>query len=638
MYGWVGVVLRVDLTHGKIEKEALPNEFAEKYLGGIGFNTAKLFNLQQREQDTFSPENVIMFGTGPLAGTLYPGSARLTVTAKSPLSDAFGSTNLGGLFAAEMKYAGYDQIICFGRAEKPVYLWIDDHKVELRDASHLWGTSTWETGMTIRREIGDPELQVLCIGQAGENLVRYASIINPPRGAGGRSGMGAIMGSKNLKAIAVRGTGFVKVARPDEFLHICQESTILGRSEPRYNALRGGGSAMWLDFAANKGVFPAKNYTRSFFPKWSAVSGKRLQPGGEFTVRKRGCFACPVNCSGFFNIKAGEFEHTLGRVPEYGMTVVGVKCDIDNLESILKMQDLCDRYGIDSMSGGYMLSWAMDCYARGILTKEDCEGIPLEWGNYNAVLTLIPKIAERQGYLGDLLAEGEKRAPRKLGRGSEKFMYHIKGLSVPGTDPRADKVFGFSYYTAPRGADHLSANTIWVPGLLRETDLGKELVDKYAKWEAVPSKNTTRSLEGLGETLSLCEDITAVINASGICTRTGGSFELITKALSAATGVDFNQAQLIKTGERIFNIEKAFNSREGLTRTDDNVSIPDKFTKEPLAEGSYEGDVLNLEPVLDEYYRARGWDVGTGLQTRAKLEELDLEFVVTELAKVNAVK
>lgn len=637
VYGWAGTILNVDLTRGKIEKEPIYQEFAEKYLGGIGFNAARLFDLVKPGADALSPENVIMFGVGPLAGTLYPGNTRLTGTAKSPLTDIFGSTNCGGFFGAELKYAGYDQITIFGKSERPLYLLIDDDKVELRDASNIWGKSTWEAGMRIREELRDSEIQVLVIGQAGENLVRFANIISPPRGAAGRTGMGAVMGSKNLKAIAVRGTKRLKIARPEEFFSICKESTILGRTEPRYEYLRGGGSPMWLDLLAPRAAVGARNYTRALFPNWTAVSGEKFRAGGEFTVRKKACFSCPVGCSGFFNIRSGEFEQTFGRTPEYGMTEISIRCDIDKIPPILKMQELLDKYGIDTLSVGHMLSWAMDCYSRGILTKEDCDGLSLEWGNFVATIELIPKIAKREGF-GALLAEGEKRAPQILGRDSEKIMYHVKGMSPPPSDPRSTGLFGFAFYTAPRGGDHLTANTIWVPPLVKGSDLEKELTAKQENWLGIMWERD-RSGEGMGESLKVCEDISAILNAAEVCTRTGGSFELVARALSAATGIDFTVKKLLVIGERIFNIEKAFNSREGLTRKDDNFSVPEKFTVEPVGEGPHKGEVLrDLDRRLDDYYKARGWDAETGLQTRAKLEELGLDQVVQQLEKMNFIK
>jgi aldehyde:ferredoxin oxidoreductase len=635
--GWAGTLLNVDLTLGKIEKEPVSPEFAEKYLGGIGFNSARLFDLVKPGVEALSPENVIMFGVGPLAGTIYPGGARLTITAKSPLTDIFGSANVGGFFGNEMKYAGYDQIAVFGKSEKPVYLWIDNDKVELRDASHLWGLSTGETGLRIKEELGDPGIQVLTIGPAGENLVRFASVINPPRGAAGRTGMGAVMGSKNLKAIAARGTGRLKVARPDEFFNICRESTIYGRTEPRYEVLRRGGSPHWMDSAAATGAAGVRNYTKAVSPNWRAVEGDKFKPGAGYSVRKRSCFSCPIGCSGFFNIKDGEFAQTFGRVPEFGMTFISLSCDFYDISAILKSQDLCDQYGLDSVSTGQVISWALDCYDRGILTRQDSDGLSLEWGNYTAVIELISRIARRKG-LGDLLAEGEKRAPERLGRGSQKLMNSVKGMAPVIEDPRARKIFGLAYYTAPRGADHLSSNSNWVRDLARDSKLGQGVLNPK-RWGPIGSSTKQgNSMVGMGETLTVCENITAIINSAETCTRTVGSLQLLVRALSAATGIEMDEAKALKTGERIFNMEKAFNSREGLTRKDDNFCVPEKFTQEPIGEGPYQGDVLPVEQMLDEYYRVRGWDPETGLQTNAKLKELGLHHLIPELEKVNGVR
>ncbi len=634
-HGWAGMILNVDLTRGKIEKEQLSPEFAQKYLGGIGFNATRLFDLVKPNVDALSPENALIFSVGPLAGTLYPGSSRLTVTAKSPLTDIFGSANIGGHLGAELKYAGYDQITFLGKSEKPVYLWVDDDEVQLRDASHLWGTSTWEVGMRIKEELGDPEVQVLTIGQAGENLVRFANIQNPPRGAAGRAGMGAVMGSKNLKAVVVRGTKLVKVAQPDEFLNVCRESTIVGRDEPRYEALRGGGSPMWLNFLVGMGACGRKNFRKTDFPDWTAVSGERFRAGGEFTVRKRACFSCPVGCSGFFNIRSGEFEGTFGRTPEFGMTMISLFCDFTDVPAILKMETLFDEYGMDVMSAGGIFSWAMDCYSMGILRKEDCDGIPLEWGNHAAIIELIPKIARREGF-GNLLAEGEKRAPQKLGRGSEKFMHHIKGIAPGIQDPRISKLFGLTWRTASRGGDHLAANMTWISDLVRDSDLQREVFGNQVSWGGTRKRD--ESPEGMGKMVKVCEDISAIINSAETCVRTGGSFELVAKALSAATGIDFDVDELLMTGDRIFNVEKAFNAREGLSRKDDDFSAPEKFA-EPIEEGRFEGAVFSdLDKRLDEYYEVRGWDQKTGMPTWEKLIELELGHVAQELKKANAIR
>lgn len=626
-YGWVGTILNIDLTEGKIEKEPLSPTFARKYLGASGFNSAKLFELVKPEVDALSSENVLMFGVGTLTGTLALGSARLTVTAKSPLTDIFGDSSMGGHWSTELKFAGYDQLVFFGKADHPVYLWIDDGKVELRDASHLWGKSTWDTARVIKEEIGDPFIQVVCIGPAGENLVRFANIICPTKHAAGRAGMGAVMGSKNLKGIAVRGLMGVATARPDEFLQTCMEMRqMVGSTYPYYAIMHEFGSPALLEFYTLAGVSGVRNFQRNLFPSYRAISGKRFKR--DFIVQMMACPSCLTACHLFHSVRSGEFAGIYGGGPEFGLTQLGLRCDIDNAPALLKINELSNQYGVDCVSAAAVISWAMDCYEKGILTKEDFDGTPLSFGDYKAVVDIIPKIARREGF-GTILAEGEKRAPKLVGRGSEKYMYHVKGQAPVIEDPRANKFFGFQYYTGTRGADHLKGNSPYIRYLLRDTDIGKEI--KLGSLDV-------RSPKGVGNTLKWCEDVTQVIDSLGVCTRAGGSIQLLTRALSSATGVDFSEKELLGIGERIYNIQKAFNSRQGLTRKDDNFSVPEKFTEEPIKDGPCKGSVVERDLMLDDYYKTREWDLETGLQTRKKLVELGLEHIADELQRVNAVK
>ncbi len=471
--GWAGTILNIDLTASKIEREPLSPAFARKYLGASGFNSARLFELVKPEVDALSPENVLMFGVGALTGTLAPGSARLTVTAKSPLTDIFGDSNMGGHWSTELKFAGYDQLVFFGKADHPVYLWIDDDKVELRDASHLWGKSTWDTARLIKEEIGDPFIQVVCIGPAGENLVRFACIICPTKRAAGRSGMGTVMGSKNLKAIAVRGSTDVAIAQPDEFLKTCKQITeMVIDSYPHYQIFHEYGTPGLLDPFATSGIISARNYQRNTFPNWEALSGKTLKR--DFYRSMRACAACQIACGPFHSVKSGEFAGIYGEGPEYSLTEHGFNWEIDNLPAILKVNELCNQYGFDYMSGAFMISWAMECYEKGILTKDDFDGTPLSFGDYKAIVEIIPRIARREGF-GNILAEGEKRAPKLVGRGSEKYMYHVKGQSPILEDPRAHKGFGLQHLTGSRGADHHKGNIIHMRYLMRDTDMVKKL-------------------------------------------------------------------------------------------------------------------------------------------------------------------
>jgi len=630
-YGWAGAILNVDLTVGKAEKEPLSPDFARKYLGGSGFNSAKLFELVKPETDALSPNNVLMFGIGTLSGTLAPGSARLTVTAKSPLTDVFGDANMGGFWSTEVKFAGYDQLAFFGKADHPVYLWIDNDKVEIRDASHLWGMSTWDVARAIKEEIGDPFIEVVCIGPAGENLVRIANVMCPTKRAAGRSGMGAVMGSKNLKAIAVRGTTDIAIARPNEFLQACKQTIeMIIDSSPWYQMYRDYGTPGIIHTTAEIGMTAVRNWQKNVFPNWEAISGRALKR--DFYRSMRACAACHIACGPFHTIKSGEFAGVYGEGPEYGLTQMGLICECDNLAAILKMNELYNQYGMDCISADSILAWAMECYEKGILTKEDYgDDRPLQFGDYKSVIEIIPKIARREGF-GNILAEGEKRAPKLVGRGSEKYMIHVKGQAPVVEDPRANKGFGLFYMTGTRGADHLKANILYALYILRDTDIGKEI----STGDLGGMKGIGRP-EGVGKKVMWGENTTQILDSLGICTRTTGSLDLLTKMVSSATGVDFTDKELLTIGERIFNIQKAFNARQGLTRKDDNYSTP-HFEKDPVLDGPFKGNVLERDVLLDEYYTLRDWDMKTGLQTREKLAELGLEHVADELAKVNAVK
>ena len=626
-FGWAGSVLEVDLTAGSARQQALSKAFAREYLGGSGFNSARLFELLQPGVEPLSRENVLMFGVGTLTGTLAPGSARLTVTAKSPLTDIFGDSNMGGHWSTELKFAGYDQLLFFGKAARPTYLWIDNGMVDLRDAGHLWGLSTWETARRIREDVEDPFAQVICIGPAGENLVRVANIMCPTKRAAGRAGMGAVMGSKNLKAIAVRGGTDIEIAHPKEFLKACMEiRQTLVNSYPHYESLRTYGTPGYYDPFYSAGVIGVKNYQQNTFQGWAALSREVLKR--DFYKAMRACASCPIACGPFHSVTSGEFAGTYGEGPEYADQQLMLLMGCDNPAAMLKYQEICNQEGLDVYGVGCQIAWAMECYEKGILTEEDFEGRPLSFGDYEAVLEAVPKIARRRAF-GAVLGEGPKRAPELVGKGSEQFMYHVKGQAPVMEDSRAHKVYGLQNLTGTRGADHLKGNIIHMRFLLRDTEIGKALSGDLG---ALDVRNT----DGVGEMVKWGEDLTQVVDSLGVCTRTGGSIDLLVAALCSATGLDFPKEELLSIGERIFNLQKAFNAREGLTREDDNFSVPTKFLHEPVRDGPCRGSVLERDLLLDDYYEAREWDVGTGLQTREKLVGLGLGHVAEELNRWNA--
>jgi aldehyde:ferredoxin oxidoreductase len=382
-----------------------------------------------------------------------------------------------------------------------------------------------------------------------------------------------------------------------------------------------------VDRLAPQGVIGVRNFQDNIFPNWEAISGKTLKR--DFGTSMRACAACHVACGVHHSVGSGDFGGVQGDGPEFATTGMGFRLGIDNLAALLKTHELFNQYGLDIISGRGVIGWAMECYQRGILTKEDFGGTPLSWGDYNAVIEMIPKIAKREGF-GNILAEGEKRAPQLVGRDSEKCMLHVKGLSLASEDPRADKLFSFQYLTATRGADHLTAAVYQMLHLMSDTDIGRKILkDPEAMNRSIPNKK--------GMVTKLCEDVAAVVGASGLCFRTGGSIQLIARALSSATGVKFSVEELLEIGERIFNVQKEFNARIGLTRKDDNFSTT-RFTHEPIKDGFYKGQVIEVDLMLDDYYKAREWDPQTGLQTGKKLEELGLGHIADVLKKENAIR
>lgn len=626
LFAWRKKVLDVDLTQGAIKIENLSTKFLKDYIGGRGINSRRLFDLVKAGTDPLSSENILLFATGPLNGTLAPGASRFTVTAKSPLTKAFGDSNCGGGFGVELKFAGYDQIVLRGKSARPVYLWIDDDKVEIRDARYLWGNDCWTTEKMIKEEICDPDIEVISIGPAGEKLVRYAAIMNWAKRAAGRTGMGAVMGSKNLKAIAVRGSKDLPVARPDEFERICEEACKSIKAHRSFTNWSEYGTPFLMESVNASGMDCVRNYERAIFEKAAEIGGVRLK--ADFSRKMRACTSCPVHCSHYFTVADGEFSGESGDGPEYVVTsMIGSKCGISDLPALLKINNLVNKYGIDAGSVGTMIAWSMDCYTRGIINKDITDGLELNWGNYGSAIELIHKIAGRDGF-GDILAEGESMAPKIIGRGSHKYMYHIKGMSPVVEDPRATKLFGLQYFTSTRGGDHLRA--LATLDRMRDEKLAERLFND-------PTVANPLVPEGKGKVLPWFENFCAATDSAGLCKRMSFSmFHAVTpdsfrKMLAAATGWDLSEKELFASGERVFNIEKAFNVREGLGRKDDNFSVPEKFLEEPLKEGPAKGHVVELDLMLDEYYEARGWEKSTGLPRVETLKNLGLADIADEL-------
>jgi len=619
MDSYGGHILRVNLTDGVIDRHPTEEGLARAYLGGRGLNVKRLWDELPAHTDGLSPENMLLFGVGPLAGTLFPGGARFNVTAMSPQTGILGDSNAGGFFGPELKFAGYDQVIVQGRAEHPVYLWIKDDAVELRDARGLWGRDVWQATSAIQQELGDADVQVATIGQGAENGVRFAGVFVNLNRAAARTGMGTVMAAKNLKAVAVRGTGLVPVADMARFLEILERLDRAIYAHPEYEVRCRLGTTKLIKALDSIGGLPTRHFQRGRFEAADAVSGEAIED--LYKIKSKACFACTIPCSRFLVVDDPRFPGLRLEGPEYE-PLAGFTARVGNsdLALALKCVDLANRYGLDAIALSEVISWAMECHQRGLLSREEADGLDLAWGNGETVVALIHKVAQREGF-GDLLADGVKRAAERLGRGSEEIALHGKGLEVFQADVRSIKAYGLGNAVASRGADHLRSE----PWFEFSND-PEEGVRRYG----IPETAFRLEVKGKGLVVKHFEEMAAIADATGVCKNTYNNMEVLdwegtAELLEAATGWDLTGEEVRRVGERIVNLERLFIAREGITRRDD--TLPRRFLQEPLPEGSgpSTGSVLELEPMLDEYYRARGWDVQTGLPTRDKLEELGLD-------------
>ena len=607
MFGYAGRILRIDLSTGKTKVSPLSVEYAKKYIGGIGLGMRLLLENSKPGIDPFSPENPLILTTGPFSGTMAPtGGNGHAFVSKSPLTNGVGEAKSHGFFGAELKRAGYDAVIFENKAEKPVYVWIDDDNIQLMDAKHLWGKSPEETEDAIREELGDYYIRVASIGLAGEKLTRVAAILNDTTRAAGRTGMGAVMGSKNLKAIAVRGTKDVSVAKPDEFIEFVKmmHERMKGPATVKYRTL---GTPLNVLVHNSLGALPTRNFTNAVFEGAEKVSGEYLNE--HFVVKINGCSSCAMRCEHIAVVSEGPYKGTTTRVEYEPLWAFGPHCGVDRLDAILKAMDLCNYYGLDSLSTGNIVGFAMDCYEHGILTKEDTDGLELEFGNAEAMVELVHKIGKREG-IGDILAEGVKRAAEKIGKGAEKYANHIKGLEMTGYDIRGLKTAAIGYAVSFRGADH---NRHGAYGL----DL-KGTVDRF------------KVEKGRAKLVIDLENLYTIIDSLIICKFSRGTyyegFKDLAKYYTLVTGIEMTPEELERTGERINNLGRLFNIREGFTRKDDH--LPPKVMSTPIpddtvSKGSYITQE-ELDQMLDDYYATRGW-TKEGVPTLEKLKELELE-------------
>jgi len=622
-----GRILRVNLTDGRISEQPLEEKVARKFLGGRGLGAKILFDELKPGIDPLGPDNKLVFATGIVTGLPFAGNCRYVVMAKSPLTGIWGEANGSGFWGPELRFAGFDAIVIEGKARNPVYLWVHDGRAELRDAAWLWGKITGETEEAIRKELQDSKVRVTSIGPGGENLVRYACILSDYHHANGRTGMGAVMGAKNLKAIAVRGTQRVHVVDQGKVIALCKQANKEAWEGAYKDLLHKYGSDGDLDDLHATGRLPTKNFQRCTFDGYAKITGETM--ADTILVRRDYCYACPIACN---QVVAAEKPYAVDPAyggPEYETAgAFGSLCMNDDLVVVSKANELCNKYSIDTISAGVAIAFAMECYEKGLITAKDTGGLELTWGSAEAIVGLVEKIAKREG-IGDLLAEGVKRAAEKIGKGADAFAVHVKGMEIPMHEPRGKKGVGLAYATSNRGGCHLQAehddffeDRAW---LLPEIGLDKT-VDRL---DMGPEK--ARLVKVLGDLKALFDCLSACIYASW--PEGGVKLTTIRDIASAATGWDVTLAEWMTVGERAFNLTRAFNAREGITRKDD--VLPARLM-EPLTEGLYKGQAIpeaELESALDAYYQVRGWDKEFGIPTRSRLEQLGLGHVAEDLEK-----
>lgn len=620
MFKWKGKRLVIDLSTRQIIKEKIFEQKFRKYLGGRGINVATLYERLPMGTKPLEPENILCFGPGLLTGTSVPSSGRYNVTTKSPASGFLGDANSGGFWSPELKYAGFDQLVIQGKSSTPVYVQINNDEVLIRDASHFWGKNVWETEHLIKEEIKDNAVQIASIGQAGENMVLYAAVMSNLSRAAGRTGIGAVMGSKKLKAIAVRGTNGIKIAYPEKLKELNKKLLEIMYNSPAFPARSSFGTSMLIELYNGMGVLPTKNAQESFFEEAGQISGRTLLE--NYKVKSKSCFGCPVHCSHYYRIGSGKYGGTAGEGPEFEtLCSFGSKCGNSNMESILYANNLCNQYGLDTISTGGVIAFAMECFQKGLLTIQDTDGLELKWGDHEVIISLIHKIAKREGF-GDFLAEGVSQMSANI-PGSESFALHIKGVETPEQEIRGLKAWGLGWAISSRGGDHCRAfplaETTWKPEEAEALFGTKKAADRF-------------SYEGKPEMVKWYEEINAVGDSLGLCriAQLGLNMPLglLSKIVQAVTGFNLNEDNLMEIGKRIIQLERVFNLSNGMTPADDR--LPERFLREELSTGASKGEKYDLKPVLARYYKLRHWDLKNGWPSDKTLLHLGISKSSTD--------
>jgi aldehyde:ferredoxin oxidoreductase len=613
----MGKILWVDLSKKQIKEEVLPEKMYRDFLGGYGLGARILFDRQKPGVDPMGPDNIVGLVTGVLTGTPALGGSRYVMVGKSPLTGGWGDANSGGNVGPYLKFAGYDAVFFTGKSSKPVYLFIDNGKAEIKDAAKIWGKDTFETEDILRAEHGK-DVEVACIGPSGEKLALVSAVMNNKGRAAGRSGLAAVMGSKKLKAIALKGN--MKIPMPDEQKANAMRKEHLAKMRPSAKFISDFGTPGLFNFASENDDAPCKNWGGAVvvdFPQYKNI-------GGEPTIakqeRKYGCWHCPIACGGHMKASTGEYRYEAGaHKPEYEtLAMFGSNLLNDNLESIIKLNDICNRYGLDTISAGSCIGFTIECYENGILTKKDTDGLEMTWGNTKSIVAMTEKLAKREGF-GDIIADGVKIAAEKIGKGSAKYAMHIGGEEIPAHDSRGGPGFAIGYGAEPAPARHTQGGEgPNPPGVNVE----------YPGFNRASYKN-----RGPFHKRGACTN--EVYNSAGLCMIVfGDGYENVDRLIEAfriVTGWDITLDELLKTGERIYNIRLAFNAREGLKVP---WALPDRMMGVPPKKvGPRAGITLNKDEMFNEYLEAMGVDLKTGKPGKERLQELGLADVAKALWK-----
>jgi aldehyde:ferredoxin oxidoreductase len=630
----------IDLSEGKIESKPIPLEIRKKYLGGRGLDAYLLYNHAPKGCDPLGPDNPLLISGGILTATCASATARTHIMAKSPLTGLLGSANMGGFFAPELAWAGYHHLVITGKAEKPVYIWIHNGTIEIRDASHLWGKTTTETQWAIREELGDDEIKSAVIGQAGENLVRYANVMTGIKNAAGRTGMGCVMGSKNLKAVAVRGTMDIKIAHPIEALEH-NKRFIDQITSAKVNKTQGSLGTPFIWGATNSwGGVRTRNFQYNQLENADDIEPERIDEIATETMgpyHMTGCFGCQVHCRAQYKVPSGPYAGKYDEGPEYtSQGAFGAEPDCRKAETVLTGNHLVNQYGVDNLEIGSIISWAMELFELGIITTKETDGLDLRFGNDEALLEMIHRICRRKGWLGNILADGGIPASRKIGKNSFDYLIQVKGMSNLHSDERGTPGLALNVATASRGSDHLRSRPaidlyhlpekvlrkIYSSPIPYDGPLSSEHTEYIGKpWQVFWQQNCYMAVDCLG----ICKYHTVFLGA------TLPNFEDWPKVIYYNTGLEFTPQEIWEVAERCNNIERLFNLREGLEREDPvkGDTLNHRYFDEPLRRGA--PDIVGLtidrkkfKKMVDEFYAHNGWDK-KGVPTPETLRRLDLD-------------